>query len=182
MSESLHFFSHFQCACCLQTLLPQTQKPTSCPRCKRLMYPGPTGSPKNHKWGYCSDGVRSKPPDNAPPGYLLPWPQPNGVFSSNAGGTTFNPIPFLATLRDVYEKAVLGGGQSNEVVDFGAFTTMLHSRIIVHTDRAVLFWLYSEFELGPCPEGLFVKGEELEEGRGGNEGTSYLQVDCLRND
>ncbi len=146
------------------------------------MYPGPTGSPENHKRGYCSDGVRSKPPDDAPPGYLLPWPQPNGVFSSDTGGTTFNPIPFLATLRDVYEKAVLGGGQSDEVVDFGAFTTMLHSRIVVRADGAVLFRLYSEFELGPCPEGLFVKGEELEEGRGGNEGTSYLRVDCLRND
>ncbi|KAH9001813.1 hypothetical protein EDB86DRAFT_2827581 [Lactarius hatsudake] len=160
----------------------KTRKPASCPRCKRLMYPGPTGSPENHKQGYCSDGVRSKPPDDAPPGYLPPWPQLNGVFSFDAGGTTFNPIPFLATLRDIYEKAVLGGGQSDEVVEFGAFTTMLHSRIVVRADGAILFQLYPEFELGPCPEGLFLKGDKFEEGRGGIEGTSYLRVDCLRND
>ncbi|KAH9001850.1 hypothetical protein EDB86DRAFT_2801333, partial [Lactarius hatsudake] len=160
----------------------KTRKPASCPRCKRLMYPGPTGSPENHKWGYCSDGVRSKPPDDAPPGYLPPWPQPNGIFSSDAGGETFNPIPFLATLRNVYEKAVLGGGQSDEVVEFGAFTTMLHLRIVFRTDGAILFRLYPKFELGPCPEGLFVKGDKFEEGRGGIEATSYLQVDCLQND
>ena len=111
--------------------LPQTRKPASCPRCKTIMYPGPTGSPENHKRGYCSDGVRSKPPDNTPPGYLPPWPQPHGVFSSDASGTTFNPIPFLATLRDIYEKAVLGGRRDDEVdaMEFGAFAEMLHSRI-----------------------------------------------------
>ncbi|KAH9010621.1 hypothetical protein EDB85DRAFT_2083308 [Lactarius pseudohatsudake] len=160
----------------------KTRKPASCPRCKRIMYPGPTKSPENHKRGYCSDGVRSKPPDNAPPGYLPLWPQPIGVFSSNTWGTTFNPIPFLATLRDVYEKAVLGGGQNDEAVEFGTFTAMLHSRIVVRADGAVFFRLYPEFELGPCPEGLFVKGDELDEGRGGNEWTSYVRVDCLRND
>ncbi|KAH9011792.1 hypothetical protein EDB84DRAFT_1239862, partial [Lactarius hengduanensis] len=106
-------------------------KPASCPRCKRLMYSGPTGSPKNHKWGYCLDGVRSKPLDDAPLGYLPLWPQPNCVFSSNAWSTTFNPIPFMATLCDVCEKAVLGGGQNDKVVEFGAFTTMLHLRISV---------------------------------------------------
>ncbi|KAH8982076.1 hypothetical protein EDB92DRAFT_1895313 [Lactarius akahatsu] len=88
----------------------RTRKPASCPRCKRFMYPGPTGSLENDKRGYCSDGVRSRPPDNTPLGCLPPWPQPNGVFSSDAWGTTFNPIPFLATLRDVYEKVVSGGG------------------------------------------------------------------------
>ncbi|KAH8997187.1 hypothetical protein EDB86DRAFT_933965 [Lactarius hatsudake] len=160
----------------------KTRKPASCPRCKRLMYPGPTKSPENHKRGYCSDGVRSKPPDNAPPGYLPLWPQPIGVFSSDAWGTTFNPIPFLATLRDIYEKTVLGGGQNDEVVEFGTFTAMLHSRIVVRADGAVFFRLYPEFELGPCPEGLLVTGDELDEGRGGNEWTSYVRVDCLRND
>ncbi|KAH9015176.1 hypothetical protein EDB84DRAFT_1634957 [Lactarius hengduanensis] len=100
----------------------EIRKPASCPRCKRFMYPGPTGS--LDKWGYCSDGVRSKPPDNAPLGYLPPWPQPNGAFSSDAWSTTFNPIPFLATLRDVYEKMVSGGGQNDGAVEFGAFTEM----------------------------------------------------------
>ncbi|KAH9167841.1 hypothetical protein EDB89DRAFT_2232123 [Lactarius sanguifluus] len=82
------------------------------------------------------------------------------------------PCYAIATLRDIYGKAVLGGGQRDEVVEFGAFTAMLHSRIVVHADGAVLFRLYPEFELGPCPEGLFIKGDKLEEGRGGNEGIS----------
>ncbi|KAI9436428.1 hypothetical protein H4582DRAFT_1816625 [Lactarius indigo] len=90
-------------------LLLQTRKLASCPRCKRLVYPPLTRSPENHKGGYCSDGIRSKPAHNTPPGYLPPCPQPNG-------GTTFNQIPFLATLRDVYKKAVLGGGKKNEAV------------------------------------------------------------------
>jgi hypothetical protein len=141
------------------------------------MYPGPTGSPKNHKQGYCSDGVRSKPPDNAPPGYLLPWPQPNGVFLTDASGTTFDPIPFLATLRDVYKKVVLGSRQKDEVMEFGAFMEMLHSRISVRADGPVLFRLYPEFALGSCPEELIVKDSE----EGGGE-TTYLRMDCLQND
>ncbi|KAH8976655.1 hypothetical protein EDB86DRAFT_2746626, partial [Lactarius hatsudake] len=55
-------------------------KPAPCPMCKRLMYPSLTGSSESHKREYCSDGARSKPLDNAPPGYLPPCPQPNRVF------------------------------------------------------------------------------------------------------
>ncbi|KAI9435036.1 hypothetical protein H4582DRAFT_2079950 [Lactarius indigo] len=62
--------------------------------------------PREPQMGYSSDGVRSKPPDNAPLGYLPPWPQLNGTFLSDAWDTTFNPIPFLAALRDIYKKAV----------------------------------------------------------------------------
>jgi len=66
--------------------------------------------------------MRSKPPDNAPAGYFPPWPQPNGVFSTNASGTTFNRIPFLTTLRDIYEKVVLGDRQNDEALELGAST------------------------------------------------------------
>jgi len=123
--------------------------------------------------------MRSKPPDNAPAGYFPPWPQPNGVFSTNASGTTFNRIPFLTTLRDIYEKVVLGDRQNDEALELGAFTEMLHSRISVRANGAVLFRLYPEFVLGSCPKGLLVK-----EDTGGHEAdseTSYLRVDCLQN-
>ena len=36
-----------------------------------IRYPGPTGSPENHKRGYSLDGVRSKRPATSR-GYLLP--------------------------------------------------------------------------------------------------------------
>ena len=106
----------------------------------------------------------------------------HGVFSSDVSGTTFNPIPFLATLRDIYEKAVLGGRRDDEVdvMEFGAFAEMLHSRLRVRVDGAILFRLYPEFGLGSCPEGLLVR-EDLE-GLGSDSESSYLRMDCLRND
>jgi hypothetical protein len=53
------------------------------------------------------------------PTVVLPWPQPNGVFSTNASGTTFNPIPFLTTLRDIYETVVLGDRRNDEALELG---------------------------------------------------------------
>ena len=96
--------------------------------------------------------------------------------------TTFYPIPFLATLRDIYEKAVLGGRRDDEIdaMEFGAFAEMLHSRLRVRVDGAILFHLYPKFGLGSCPEGLLVR-KDLE-GLGSDSELSYLRMDCLRND
>ncbi|KAH9003003.1 hypothetical protein EDB86DRAFT_2826816 [Lactarius hatsudake] len=96
------------------------------------MYPGQTGSPEDHKRGYCSDGV------------------------------------------------VLGGRQGDKAVEFEAFTAMLHSCIVVCADGADLFRFHPKFGLDPCPEGLLVKGNELEEGRGGDEEMSYFYLQTLQ--
>ena len=65
----------------------------------------------------------------------------------------------MALLRDIYEKAVLGGRRDDEVdaMEFGAFAEMLPSRLRVRVDGAILFRLYPKFGLGSCPEGLLVR-------------------------
>ncbi|SRR6266702_226545 len=87
--------------------------------------------------------------DNTPLGYLPPGARPI-------------PVPFLAILCDTYEKVVLGGRRMNEAMEFGAFTEMLHSRISIRADGAILFRLYPEFGLGSCPEGLLVMDDDSE--------------------
>jgi len=138
------------------------------------MYPGPTGAPENHKKGFCSDGVRSKPPNNKPSNYFPQWPQPEGVFSATSNGTTFNPVPFLAAVREMYLKVVVGGASASEAMEYEAFAEMLHTRTSVRADGAILFKLYPEFTVASCPAELVVKEDE--------SGDSYLSVDCLRND
>ncbi|KAF8575931.1 hypothetical protein K439DRAFT_1261669, partial [Ramaria rubella] len=66
----------------------KTRKPQTCTRCHRLMYPGPTGSPENHKKEFCSDGGSVKFRD-------APWPQPPGIFIK---GTSFDILAFLCTI------------------------------------------------------------------------------------
>ena len=53
----------------------------------------------------------------------------------------------------------MGGRWDDEVqaMEIGAFVEMLHSRIKVCVDGAVLFRLYPESGLGSCPEGLLVR-------------------------
>ena len=83
-----------------------------------IRYLGPTGSPESHKHGYYEGGTRAKPLDNPPPlGYLLPCSGPSRTASSRSmpEARTFNVIPFLATRRDLYERAVLGGRWGRQV-------------------------------------------------------------------
>jgi hypothetical protein len=138
------------------------------------MYPGSIGAPENHKRGYCSDGVRSKPLDNKPSNHLPQWPQPDGVFSGSSKGTTFNPIRFLAVVQEMYKNVVIGGACGAEVMEYEAFAEMLRTRTSVRADGAVLFKMYPEFITGSCPEGLVVKED--------GSGETYLSMDCLRND
>ncbi|KAF8573273.1 hypothetical protein K439DRAFT_1421446 [Ramaria rubella] len=70
------------------------RKPQTCTRCHTLMYPGPTGSPDNHKKEFCSDSGSVKFRDAL-------WPQPAGVFVK---GTSFDISAFLRTILEIYEK------------------------------------------------------------------------------
>jgi hypothetical protein len=154
-------------------MLLQSRKPASCPRCKKIMYPGPTGAPENHKRGYCSDGVKSKPPDNTSSNYLPPWPQPNGIFSS---GTSFNPTAFLSAVREIYQKVIMGAGPGADGVsmEYVAFAEMLTNRTSIRADGSVVFLLYPEFTTDSCPEEWITKGGEF-------DGETYLRMDSLRN-
>ncbi|KAJ3747519.1 hypothetical protein DFH05DRAFT_1359498, partial [Lentinula detonsa] len=77
---------------------PGTKRtPQTCNRCQTIMYPGPKNSPENHKLGYCSDGVSQKNLD-------IQWPQPQGIFTK---GKNFYPIPFLKTLRLIYDELII---------------------------------------------------------------------------
>ncbi|KAJ7094960.1 hypothetical protein C8R44DRAFT_577859, partial [Mycena epipterygia] len=87
-------------------------------RCHKVMYPGKTGSPENHKKGYCSDGFKQKATTGDD---LPPWPQPAGIFT---GGSEFHPLLFLAAVRDVYEKVVMEENKDVEM-EHEAFLLML---------------------------------------------------------
>lgn len=149
--------------------LLQPRKPALCPRCKTIMYLGPTGAPKNHKKGFCSDSVRLKLPDNKPSNYFPQWLQPEGVFSATSNGTTFNPVPFLAAIHEMYLRVVVGGAST--AMEYEAFAEMLNSCTSVRVDGAILFKLYPEFAITSCPAELVVKENE--------SGDSYLSMDCL---
>jgi hypothetical protein len=139
------------------------------------MYPGPTGAPENHKRGYCSDGVKSKPPDNTSSNYLPQWPQPDGIFS---GGTNFNPAAFLSAVREIYEKVVMGtGGEDGISMEYVAFAEMLTKRTSIRTDGSVVFLLYPEFAMDSCTEES--TEEWIVKSESGNE--TYLRMDSLRN-
>jgi hypothetical protein len=141
------------------------RKPPTCSRCHSIMYPFPNGSPENHKRGYCSDGVKQVMKLDVVPD----WPQPQGVFEF---GTTFNPLPFLAAVREIYEKVVVNRGEENLTMENEAFARLLEKRTIVANDGRCLFKLFDlETPLSTAPE-LIV---EL-------NGLRYLRVDCLRDD
>lgn len=123
-----------------------------CKRCKTLMYPGPNKSPQNHKRGFCSDGcpvsfdrfakVKLESTKNQPKDVPPPFPQPEGIFSI---GETFNPLQFLQTLRDLYERIVVRRENSTTAdasVEDLAFTQMLESRTIHLPDGRVGFRLF----------------------------------------
>lgn len=105
------------------------------------MWPGPKGSPLNHKCAFCSDGVLMKPQQvhqKGPDGQITtvtedlpPWPQPSGIFEE---GTTFHPTVFLRAVAQLYSHMVThnstGGAYTMEYL---AFTEMLpsHKQTIV---------------------------------------------------
>ncbi|KAJ6450330.1 hypothetical protein DFH09DRAFT_1400157 [Mycena vulgaris] len=139
----------------------------TCKRCNKIMYPGPKGSAENHKKGHCSDGFKQKIVE----GEFAPWPQPAGLFTT---GSEFHPLPFLAAIREVYEKLVVEA-DSNITMEREAFLLMLQKpgRIITSDAGAVLFKQFAGFTIpadDTTPEILFT---EL-------NGSKYLRVDALR--
>jgi hypothetical protein len=128
------------------------------------MYPGLSGSAENHKRGYCSDGVKQLMKADTVPD----WPQPPGIFEL---GTKFNPIKFLATIRDVYEWVMNQNGHDNDLtMEYEAFGKLLHSRTIVSPDGQSLFKLFAlEIPLS-TPSELIVDYNDAQ----------YLRIDCLR--
>ena len=143
------------------------------------MYPGPNGASENHKRGYCSDGAkqtlkqtqqnRDPPKPGQPISYTIPkWPQPQGVFTD---GTSFDPLQFLAKLREIYEKVVIENEGGGEVaMEQEAFASLLMARLLVRDDGSVLLKLF-DLDCAPTtPESLIVT----------HEGDKYLLVHCLQ--
>jgi hypothetical protein len=136
------------------------RKPATCTRCHTIMYPGPTGSPENHRKGVCSDGVN-------PSMKMVEWPQPPGIF---ANGTHFNPIAFLKTLRETYEALVVKTWPNNAVpMEQEAFVKLLASRTTVLADTSVLFQLFDLHIDSSTPDSLIVTHNNLR----------HLRLDCL---
>lgn len=129
------------------------------------MYPGVAGSSENHKKKYCSDGVKpSMKPDTTPD-----WPQPPGIFER---GATFNPIPFLTTIHDMYERLVIERTDGDDLaMEYHAFAKLLQDRTTVTSDGSHLFKLFDLSLPFNTPTELIVE----------QNGTRYLQIDCLRN-
>ncbi|OBZ70866.1 hypothetical protein A0H81_09129 [Grifola frondosa] len=146
-----------------------------CLRCKKLMWPGPEGSPINHKKSYCSDGVKQKPPkvEQKVNGVVetiieeLPeWPQPSGVFTH---GTHFHPAAFLAMVRDMYTLLVAEGGNGGDrFMEYLAFADMLQKRTAVEPGM-ILFKLFNSLQLGSVSPELIVE----------RDGMRYLRVNIL---
>jgi hypothetical protein len=83
------------------------------------------------------------------------WPQPQGIFET---GTTFNPIKFLATIREVYDVMILQGNTGNEFsMEYEAFAKLLQSRTIVNADGRCLFKLFTLEMPISTPSDLIVK-------------------------
>jgi hypothetical protein len=128
------------------------------------MHPGVPGSSQNHKKKYCSDGVKqSMKPDTTPD-----WPQPPGIFER---GVIFNPIPFLKTIHDMYERIVIEGTDGDGLaMEYHAFAKLLQDRTTVAANGTILFKLFDLSLPFDAPTELIIE----------QNGTRYLRIDCLR--
>src|SRR5882762_2551298 len=145
-----------------------------CGCCQTIMYPGPSGCAENHKKGYCSYGVKQTGVKITPDGKRKvedppEWSQPAGIFSK---GTHFDPIKFLSTIHQIYERVIVQHGTSEaDIMEYEAFAKELHSRTKILLDGSILFKLYADLQVsGPFPNRLMVD----------HDGLKYLRIDCLR--
>ena len=114
----------------------------------------------------CADGVRQKPKPESADVSLPAWPQPHGIFTN---GSHFDPLRFLSTVRELYDKVVAGSVSDPDYsMEDEAFSQMLSSRIAMHNGCA-LFRLFDLENALETPAQLFVEVE----------GVKYLRVDCL---
>lgn len=121
-------------------LMPLQRKKATCARCKLLMYPGGAASKeRNHKKGYCSDGVKSKATKDAADD-IPPFPQPHGIFED---GAKFHGVQFLKAVSTYYESFIVQGlpASSGEAED-AAFAQMLAARMKRVSPGLTLFQLY----------------------------------------
>ncbi|KAK6969492.1 hypothetical protein R3P38DRAFT_3500892 [Favolaschia claudopus] len=124
------------------------RKPQTCTRCKTLKYPGPSGSPENHKKLFCSDGFRPTLTGET----VAPWPLPPGVFSA---GIRFHPRVLLAHVREVYTRLFVDKIKREDLsLEDDAFLRLLDSRVVIvpasDDDKlrgAVLFKMFATFSI-----------------------------------
>ena len=146
------------------------------------MYPGPTGSPQNHKRGFCSDGcpvsfdrfgklktesTNPRPSDTAPS-----FPQPEGIFSI---GESFNPFRFLEVIRALFDRVVTHKDDfmaSEASAEDLAFSQMLQSRTASLSDGIVGFRLYHGLRIDAM-------ASEVSELVVEHEGARYLRIPML---
>ncbi|KAF9239575.1 hypothetical protein BU15DRAFT_46587 [Melanogaster broomeanus] len=139
------------------------RKAQSCSRCHTIMYPGPEGSPLNHRRGYCADGVKQTSKLEA----LPPWPQPQGIFSD---GKTFHPIVLLDTIKCLVERASMNLPGSLTVMEGEALSALIQAHIFHSADGHVLFRLFEEFNVDiSTPDSYFYVHENVR----------YLQIAYL---
>ncbi|KAK7000737.1 hypothetical protein R3P38DRAFT_3218571 [Favolaschia claudopus] len=128
------------------------RKPQTCSRCKTLKYPGPSGSPENHKKLFCSDGFRPTLTGET----VAPWPLPPGIFSA---GIYFHPRVLLAHVREVYTRLFVDKIKREDLsLEDDAFLRLLDSRVVIvpssvpssDDDKlrgAVLFKMFATFSI-----------------------------------
>ncbi|KAJ7270317.1 hypothetical protein C8J57DRAFT_1226969 [Mycena rebaudengoi] len=140
------------------------RKPQTCTRCKTIKYPGPAGSPENHKKASCSDGFKPTLSGDTVP----IWPLPSGIFTA---GTKFHPLVFLAQVRELYQRLVLDQVSAVDLsLEEDAFFTLVKSRVVVNPDNgAVLFKMFKDFDI---PAGDLVPDDLIVE----YDGTKHLYI------
>jgi hypothetical protein len=143
------------------------RKPQTCTRCKTIKYPGPAGSPENHKKASCSDGFKPTLSGDTVP----IWPLPSGIFTA---GTKFHPLVFLAQVRELYQRLVLDQVSAVDLsLEEDAFFTLVKSRVVVNPDNgAVLFKMFKDFDI---PAGDLVPDDLIVE----YDGTKHLYISSL---
>lgn len=91
-----------------------------------------------------ADGVRSKLEEATDE--LPDWPQPSGIF---VDGTHFNPIAFLKTIRELYEKFVIEGMATEDLggMEHEAFAKLPAHRTVTGADGRMRFRLFDYLTL-----------------------------------
>ncbi|KAJ7037697.1 hypothetical protein C8F04DRAFT_1328715 [Mycena alexandri] len=119
----------------------KARKHQTCTRCLTIKYPGPPGSPVNHKKACCSDGFKPKLTDDV----VAPWPLPTGIFSN---GAHFHPLLFLAQVREIYDRLIIDRVKREDLsLEHDAFLKLLEARLVVDSGGNVLFKLFSAFTI-----------------------------------
>lgn len=144
------------------SLCPQNKM--TCTRCLTMMYPGASGSPLNHRRGYCSDGA----PVRMKCGGHIPYPQPPGIFTK---AEQFHHLPFLLAVRELHRRVADECTTTDNLdLDYFAFSKLLGTRL-VKVGEDYLFRLWTSLKIDEqAASGLIVE----------HQGCRYLRIDCLR--